>query len=56
MRLTINAVEVEARRRREAHAIFHALWTKAVGQPGYIKKEWQLLEALIFGRRGAVGC
>ncbi len=29
------------------HAALHLLWTKAVGTPGYDKKEWQKLEAAI---------
>jgi hypothetical protein len=23
---------------------FHRLWTKAVGKPGYVKRDWQELE------------
>lgn len=30
--------------RSETHAIFHKLWTKAVGTPEYNKKEWMELE------------
>lgn len=30
-----------------SHRILHALWTKAVGTPGYDKAEWQELEAAI---------
>lgn len=31
----------------ELNALFHRLWTKAVGQPGYDKAEWLKLEKLI---------
>jgi hypothetical protein len=33
---------------KRLHGIFHTLWTKAVGTPGYSKREWQELEAIIF--------
>lgn len=29
------------------HAALHLLWTKAVGQEGYVKEEWMELEASI---------
>lgn len=29
------------------NAVFHVLWTKAVGTPDYVKAEWQTLEGLI---------
>ncbi len=28
----------------ELHNLFHKLWTKAVGQEGYVKAEWKELE------------
>lgn len=30
----------------DARALFHRLWTKAVGTPDYDKKEWALLEEM----------
>jgi hypothetical protein len=30
--------------REEIRAMFHRLWTKAVGTPDYVKREWQKLE------------
>lgn len=34
----------------DAHALFHRLWSKAVGTPGYDKAEWKRMEALLLGR------
>lgn len=31
----------------ETYYLLHRLWTKAVGTPGYVKKEWQALEAAL---------
>ncbi len=31
----------------QVRAALHRLWTKAVGQPGYDKEEWKLLERLV---------
>lgn len=43
---------------REAHHQLHRLWTKAVGTPDYVKKEWQELENMlsILARRGGPSC
>lgn len=30
------------------HELLHHLWTKAVGTPGYVKSDWQRLEAEIY--------
>lgn len=32
---------------KETWHLFHRLWTKAVGTPDYVKKEWQELERRI---------
>jgi len=32
---------------RRAHDLFHRLWTKAVGTPGYDKRQWQDLNHAI---------
>ena len=32
----------------EARSIFHKLWTNAVGQEGYEKKEWQEFQNLLY--------
>ncbi len=37
----------------EANALFHRLWSKAVGQPDYDKAEWLRLEELLIGSRPA---
>lgn len=33
---------------KDADAMFHKLWTKAVGTQDYNKKEWMELERLIY--------
>lgn len=33
---------------RRVHLALHTLWSKAVGQPGYDKKQWKELEAAVF--------
>jgi hypothetical protein len=33
----------------DAHSVFHGLWSKAAGQPGYVKADWKELEALALG-------
>lgn len=30
--------------------LFHRLWTKAVGQPGYIKAQWRKLETMLLDK------
>jgi hypothetical protein len=37
-----------------AHA-FHAMWSKAVGEPGYAKSDWKELETLACGHSIAAG-
>lgn len=32
---------------RELRELFHHLWSKATGQPGYVKAEWLRLQALL---------
>ena len=32
--------------------LFHLVWTKAVGQPRYDKKEWQELRQLLYDEYG----
>lgn len=31
----------------DAHLLLHRLWSRAVGQEGYDKREWQKLERLV---------
>lgn len=33
---------------REKHALFHGLWSDAVGTDGYDKHEWKQLELAMF--------
>ena len=33
----------------ETHLLLHVLWTKAVGAPGYDKREWMDLESILGG-------
>ena len=32
---------------KEAHRLFHRLWSKAYDAPGYDKREWQRFEELL---------
>jgi hypothetical protein len=32
---------------KEARKLFHELWTKEVGQPGYDKKKWMDLQVAL---------
>lgn len=43
----------ERRKETDIHRVLHALWSAAVGTPGYIKKQWMALDAWVarFDRR-----
>lgn len=32
---------------REAHCALHRCWTKAVGQPDYVKADWQAIDTAL---------
>lgn len=34
--------------REEVRAVFHRLWTKEVGKPDYVKRDWRELRQMIF--------
>ena len=38
---------------KAAHQLLHALWTKAVGTPGYDKREWAAFEDSLFKATGS---